>query len=111
MRMTNLEQWRAVWFQAVARAWGDANFRNELMADARGTLTTHFDCQIPGEVGLQVIDGDGDPDVRVDRVSSTALFGNIELRLPPRPEGMSFHSLDTRDAIELNPGPCICCPC
>lgn len=100
MGIMNIEKWRSVWFQAVARAWSDDGFKRELVGNTRRALATHFDCHIMDEVGLRVIDTGGAPEVRVDSSGSTALFGHIEFTLPPRPEGMSFHALGAQAASQ-----------
>ncbi len=73
---SELQTWRAVWFQAVARAWKDAAFKAELVTDARAALTTHFNYDIPQDAEIRV----------VEAAQSGPTLGTTELVLPDKPD-------------------------
>lgn len=97
----NLEQWQTIWFQAIARAWSDINFKSELLGDAHGTLAKHFDCQIPDSVKLVIVENEA-PDVRAQ--GGDTMF----LTLPPKPAGMAHYSVGMASPVE-HPKPCNPC--
>lgn len=102
----NSQQWQGIWFQAVARAWSDNNFKSELLQDARGALSKHFDFQVPGQVNLTVVEGDESSAVNAEEDSTHSIF----LTLPPRPGSIGVHSLDVGN-IAAQSAACPCCPC
>lgn len=104
--MMNFEQWRTVWFQAVARAWYDPHFKVELVQDTRNTLFKHFDCHIPEQVKIHVLDTEGMSDIRQMSSGNVSLSETLELLLPPPPRDMKFQSLDP--VADIRSGPCCC---
>jgi ribosomally synthesized peptide (two-chain TOMM family) len=46
--------WTGVWFQAVARAWADPTFKQQLVANAREALKVTFDYELPQGIHLVV---------------------------------------------------------
>jgi hypothetical protein len=89
-----MEALQSVWPQAVAKAWHDDMFRQELLADAPAALKNHFSFDVPPGVSLTVIE-DG-------RTTATTIV------LPRKPCDLDegFIELDRPDILA---GPACCC--
>lgn len=108
----NIEQWNAVWYQAVARAWTDKEFKSRLLRDARSTLAEEFNCHIPDTVNLNIVDKTEDSGMKIDLADCDSILGDmelIELTFPPMPSGIGLHSLSVDHAAQAEPRPCCTC--
>jgi hypothetical protein len=89
-----MEALQSIWPRAVAKAWHDDMFRQELLADAPAALKNHFSFDVPLGVSLTVIE-DG-------RTTATTIV------LPRKPHDLD-EGLIELDRPDLLAGPACCC--
>jgi ribosomally synthesized peptide (two-chain TOMM family) len=67
-----------VWPQCVARAWEDAQFREELMRNPVGTLREVFQFILPSGINLEVVEG--------NEQQEAEQANTLRMVIPPAPE-------------------------
>ena len=71
------QQFGKIWPQCVARAWQDAQFREALKRDPKGTIREAFQYAFPTGLNLEIVE-EGDP-------SQTAIGDTLRMVIPPPP--------------------------
>lgn len=94
----HVEQWRAVWYQAVARAWKDDRFKQALVRDARAAIRDTFNFELPDNLDLRVVESPQVP-----------LLGSVQLGLPAKPANPTDEASSLAElARELSSSPLVC---
>lgn len=79
--------WQVIWPRAIAKAWHDADFHQQLKDDPRKAILDHFQYELSDELNLTIKDAEAGQFVDVEKGDPFPGLPHLELTMyiPPAP--------------------------